>query len=255
MVDRLPILTFHAVEEGPAPLCIRPEVFRRQVDALLSAGFASYPVSTVGTWIGEGGRFPPGAVSITFDDAYESVFSEAFPILEKAGLKATVFPVTGALGKINRWAPPSQGRLRIMTAAHLNELSEAGWEIGSHTHLHRSLPGLTDSELTSDLLTSRSILEDSIGRSIRVMAYPYGHHDRRTRAAAGGIHDVCVTIGAAKATARSRLDAVERLDAWYVRRPWQIHSLYRTRGALYLRGRRAARFLGTRWRQEDPIRP
>lgn len=243
------------MEEGPAPLCIRPEVFRRQVEALLSAGFASYPLTEVGTWIKEGVPFPPGALSITFDDAYESVFTEAFPILETAGLKATVFAVTGALGQTNKWAPPSQGAVRIMTASQLKELSEAGWEVGSHTHSHRSLPGLTDSELRSDLLTSRSILEDAIGRGVQVMAYPYGHHDSRTRTVAGSLHDVCVTIGVARATGRSRLDAVERVDAWYVRRRWQIRSLDRPRGAVYLRWRGGARFVGTRWRQGGHLRP
>jgi peptidoglycan/xylan/chitin deacetylase (PgdA/CDA1 family) len=228
-------------------------VFRRQVDAMLAAGWSVHPLAAVANWIREDVGFPSCPASITFDDAYESVFTEAFPILEKAGLKATVFPVTGFFGETNRWAPLGQGPLRIMTSAQLKELSEAGWEIGSHTHSHRSLPALSDGELRSELLTSRSVLENLIGRAVRVMAYPYGHHDRRARWIAGGLHDVCVTIGAAKTSGRCRLDAVPRIDAWYLRKPWQIRNLHGRTGALYLSSRRSARFLGKRWREDAHI--
>ena len=42
-------------------------------------------------------------IKIAFDDGYESVYTNAFPIMEEYGLKGIVFPITGYIGKINNW--------------------------------------------------------------------------------------------------------------------------------------------------------
>ena len=42
-------------------------------------------------------------IKIAFDDGYESVYTNAFPIMEEYGLKGIVFPITGYIGKRNNW--------------------------------------------------------------------------------------------------------------------------------------------------------
>ena len=66
----------------------------------------------------------------------------------------------------------------------LRDLVARGFEIGSHTVSHPHLPQLSDAELDTELLYSRLCCEDELGVPCRYLAYPYGEHDERVRAAA-----------------------------------------------------------------------
>jgi len=66
----------------------------------------------------------------------------------------------------------------------LAELSGRGVEIGSHTKTHPHLRGLSDVELRAELVESREQLEDVLGGPCRFLAFPFGEHDARVRAAA-----------------------------------------------------------------------
>src|SRR5208283_2897694 len=62
-------------------------------------------------------------------DAYRSVLTLAVPILERYGFPATVFVPTKWIGMRNRWDPPSELPLDIMTAEELLELRDRGFEL------------------------------------------------------------------------------------------------------------------------------
>ena len=114
-------------------------------------------------------------IKICFDDGYESIFGNAFPIMEEYGIKGIVFPVTDYIGKFNDW----DINFRINRARHLNIsqiriLSDAGWEIGSHGHWHRAYSKLTNEERILDLNKSKIILEGIVGKSIYSFCPPFG---------------------------------------------------------------------------------
>ncbi len=78
-------------------------------------------------------------ISIAFDDGYESVYTNAFPIMEENGLKGIVFPISGYIGKTNDWDVTfGVNKTMQLTKSQLITLSEHGWKIGRHSHLHRS---------------------------------------------------------------------------------------------------------------------
>jgi peptidoglycan/xylan/chitin deacetylase (PgdA/CDA1 family) len=56
-------------------------------------------------------------------------------------------------------------------------------EFGSHTNLHRHLPGLPDEELRQELLDSRRRIAERLG-SCDCLAYPFGEWDERVADAA-----------------------------------------------------------------------
>ena len=114
-------------------------------------------------------------ILISFHDGYESVIKNAFPIMEQHGLKGIIFPVTGYIGKYNDW----DVNFRINRARHLNmtqilTLSNYGWEIGSHGHLHRAYNRMKASEIKQDLEISKRILEDLTGNEIYSFCPPFG---------------------------------------------------------------------------------
>ncbi|MGI8807271.1 MAG: polysaccharide deacetylase family protein [Acidimicrobiales bacterium] len=238
------ILAFHAVEDGPGPLCVGLEAFRRQVEALSEAGAEAFTVTDFVQRL-RAGSLPLRAVAFTFDDGYESVHRHALPVLEAVGYPASVFPVTSQIGGANTW-DDAGGRppLRLLARRQLEELGAAGWEVGGHTHTHRPLAGLPENEVVDEVRTSTRRLEDLLGVAVRSFAYPYGAWDPVSRRIAGEAHDVCLGIGASLATARSDVDLLDRVDAWYLQPPWVAGRVHAADGRAYLAVRRAGRAAG-----------
>lgn len=244
----IPVLAFHAIERGPGPLRIRPEAFARVVEALAETGATAITARQAGLVL-EGTEAPPHRpVVFTFDDGYRSVHQAAFPILRSAGWVGTVFPVTSGLGGRNTWDGERGYDLELMSRNELVDLSSAGWEVGGHSHHHRSLPTLQEAEMDDDLRHADEVLEALLGVAPESFAYPYGHHDRRSRSVAAQRYRWCWTIGAQRAVPTDRLDAMPRIEAWYVQRPQLARRLHDPAGSLWLGARRLGRSLRSRVR-------
>jgi peptidoglycan/xylan/chitin deacetylase (PgdA/CDA1 family) len=179
------IVCYHAVsDDWDHQLAVRHDAFRRQLSGLRRRGLR--PVSAAAAVHGRGRLF-----HVTFDDAYASVRS-AVPVLESMGVPATIFAVSSYaddgrpldVPELAADAAESPEHLATMTWEELRELAGRGFEIGSHTRSHPHLPELSDDELDDELTGSRARFEDELGRPCRFLAYPYGEHDERVRAAA-----------------------------------------------------------------------
>jgi peptidoglycan/xylan/chitin deacetylase (PgdA/CDA1 family) len=69
---------------------------------------------------------------------------------------------------------------QLMTWDQIREAGNRGVAIGSHTHTHRVLAGLTEKEQRWELLQSKAALEAQIGRPVRTLAYPVGGYQNFT---------------------------------------------------------------------------
>lgn len=241
--DSVAVIAYHAVEEGPGPICLAPRVFERHVHALRDAGCVPLTMTQVGDHLRTGTPFPDRAVALTFDDGYASVVTAAAPVLDRLGWRATVFPVTSELGGHNRWDTSGgvHPELRLVDRHQILDLLDAGWEVGGHTHTHRPLPGLPPAAAADEIDTSTAVLEDLCQRPVRTFAYPYGSHDATARDLAGRRHETCLTIGARRATLGTSLDRVDRIEAWYLQRAWHAEHLHDRVGDAYLGLRRLTR--------------
>ncbi len=116
---------------------------------------------------------------IIFDDGYESVYSIAFPIMERYKFKGLVFPVAGYIGKDNLWDVNFFGlnKSKHLSEENLIDLLENGWEIGSHGLFHKSITTQFLNELKCDLEESKYILENLLGIEINCYAPPFGMMD------------------------------------------------------------------------------
>jgi peptidoglycan/xylan/chitin deacetylase (PgdA/CDA1 family) len=187
--DRL-TLCYHAVSETwEADLAVTPGNLRRQLNLLLRLGYR-------GTTFSDCVLKPQSArvFAVTFDDGFRSVVEIGFPIMEELGVPGTVFiptlfPASGggiAWAGMEPWLHERhRHELRSMSWSDARGLAEAGWEVGSHTVSHARLPDADEESLRRELLESRLECERQIGVACHALAYPYGAHDRRVRAAAG----------------------------------------------------------------------
>jgi peptidoglycan/xylan/chitin deacetylase (PgdA/CDA1 family) len=235
------ILTYHAIEAGPAPLCVEPELFRRHADCVAAAGVQCLTVSQLAAAL-RAGTVPERAVALTFDDGAASVARTAAPLLAERGLVATVFAVAEHLGGRNDWPdePARSPRLELADAGELAALAARGWEIGSHGLSHVPLAGAGEEVAAREVAGSREVLEQAVGQPVTSFAYPFG--------LAGGEpvrRRVAETYAAACTT---RLDpvragddplALPRVDVHYVRRPALLRRVLDGGGWGYLGLRRA----------------
>jgi peptidoglycan/xylan/chitin deacetylase (PgdA/CDA1 family) len=161
------VVCYHAVSPTwEHRLCIRPDLLLRQVRAL--------------------SRF--WHVRATFDDAFRSA-ATVFPDLERLGVSVQIFVCTkyalvGAPLAIPELADDDPNQLATMNWDELREHAARGIAIGSHTVSHPHLTALSDDDLRRELTESKREIEDRLRRPCEELAYPYGEHDGRVRAAA-----------------------------------------------------------------------
>ncbi|MCW8935471.1 MAG: polysaccharide deacetylase family protein [Gammaproteobacteria bacterium] len=152
---------------------VRPEVFKQHINYLIDNNFNVWPLSKVLNYLQSARSLPPKTVVITFDDAYTSVYNEAFPVLRAKGLPFSVFVTTQYISDANQ---------NFMSWNQLRELQQFGAEIGNHSHSHAHLIRKHKNEtqkqwkyrVTNEINQAQAILEREVFTPIRVFAYPYG---------------------------------------------------------------------------------
>ncbi|MGB6457897.1 MAG: polysaccharide deacetylase family protein, partial [Streptosporangiaceae bacterium] len=100
---------------------------------------------------------PQSPVLVTFDDGFADFAENAVPALASRNIVSTLYVTTGVLaGGLAEWVLPSAN---MLAAADLPRLEAAGVEIGAHSHTHRQMDLLTESEVTTELSRNASSLE------------------------------------------------------------------------------------------------
>lgn len=200
------VLAYHAVSRTwPATLATSPARLETQLEHLLHHGYESTTFAEAvhaaskedanGNGNGNGSGSDDGrrSLCVTFDDAFRSVIERAFPIMERLGVKGTVFVPTSYVGKdgpmtwpgIEQWIGTKyEAELACMSWDELKQLSDAGWEIASHTQTHPHLTEIGDQQLREEMVGSREEIAAKIGVPCRTVAYPFGDHDERVERAA-----------------------------------------------------------------------
>lgn len=111
-------------------------------------------------------------LSITFDDGNVSDLTIAAPELQRRGLAASFFVLTGRIGKAGS-----------LGDADIRALMSSGMLIGSHGIAHRDWTGLSARELDDELRASKASLEGICGGPVRSAAIPFGRYNAAVLAA------------------------------------------------------------------------
>lgn len=147
---------------------IRLEQFEAHIEELKGGGYSVLPLPEIVAALREGTELPDRAVAITIDDAYASVYQEAWPRLEEAGLPFTFFVSSG---------PVDNAETGMVTWDQLREMAESELvTIGNHTRNHPSLPELASAEVAAQITHSQARFSSELGSEPGVFAYPYGEY-------------------------------------------------------------------------------
>lgn len=160
------IFMYHRFGEDEIPSTnIRIEQFEAHLEELKTGGYTVMPLPDIIKALNTGKDLPDRAVAITIDDAYLSVYTEAWPRLKAAGFPFTVFVAT---------EPVDQGLKGYMNWAQIAELQAAGIEIGSQTATHLKMASSDPEANRRDLEISNRRFVDELGSAPKLFAYPYG---------------------------------------------------------------------------------
>ena len=159
---------------------VAPRLFRSQLDYLAGRGWKGGALGDMAGPRGVRGAAGRDEFCVTFDDGYLNVYDHACPALSERNMAATIYMVAGSVGGINDWdRKAGDSQESMMSAEQIRELSDSGFEIGSHTMTHPHLTELSDEQLRAELADSKHILEDITGKEVTAFSYPYGDCDSR----------------------------------------------------------------------------
>lgn len=150
---------------------VSTDTFRRQLDWMQERGLIVDLDDAVRR------RAEPGADKLfvlTFDDGYSDMYENAFPLLRERCLPFTLYLTTRPIetGKPLDHAYPGAGPLKW---EQVNDMLATGLAtVGAHTHTHRDLRHLTETEILEELETCDTLIAKNTSVDPQHFAYPKG---------------------------------------------------------------------------------
>jgi peptidoglycan/xylan/chitin deacetylase (PgdA/CDA1 family) len=201
----LPILMYHHVSPSPGLVTVSPEIFSEHMEYLARAGYTTLRADEFVDFLQGRRSVPAKSVLITFDDGYLDNYVHAYPVLQRLGLHAVIFTVTGWIGD----GPPrphagqpgaelphcpshrdcklaiQEGRADSVMVrwSEIEAMERSGAiEVHSHTHSHvrwdkTYAAAERLAQLEQDLIASRDVLRSRLGRASPHLCWPWGHRE------------------------------------------------------------------------------
>lgn len=176
------VLQYHHVSDStPAATSVTPELFQKHLEYIEDNDFQVVPLEELVAKLKAGEPLPDKTVAFTFDDAYDSVYDTAFPMLKEREWPFTVFVNT---------EPVNRNRNGFNSWDELREMADAGATIANHSaehsHLQRRQSGESREEwekrIRSEVLDAEERIKKETGQEHKILAYPYGEYSNELKA-------------------------------------------------------------------------
>lgn len=147
--------------------------FETHLQELIAGGYTVLPLGEIVEAIRGSRPLPDRTVALTIDEAWRSVYEEAFPRLKMAGFPFTVFVSPGALDR---------GSPLHVTWGELKEMVRSGGvTVGMLPGSPKALPERHLNDIRADLRESQERLKSELGILPTLTAYPYGIYSQAIR--------------------------------------------------------------------------
>ncbi len=194
---KLPVLMYHHImEKGKliGDYCITPSQFEEDLKYIKDKGYTTVSADDLLEFYYNKIPLPEKPIMITFDDGYESSYVYAFPLLKKYNMKA-IISIIGNYSDLYSTIPSSEkdvsyshitwDQAKIMQNSKLIE-------IGNHTYNLHSIEkgrkgvvkkndnGFYNGEMKEDILKLQKKIEENLGMTPVIFAYPFGSRNEKT---------------------------------------------------------------------------
>lgn len=169
---KLPVLIYHGFstplptnEEDPYKLMCSEDLFDDQITTLKDAGYTFITLEDMYKYKNGKIGLPEKNITITMDDGWEGNYTEAFKLIKKHNVPATIFIVENLVGTPG-----------YFSWEQAKEMYDSGLvKIHVHGRKHVSATGYNKAQLIEDYNHAHAAIEDALGTKIRkIMAYPAG---------------------------------------------------------------------------------
>jgi peptidoglycan/xylan/chitin deacetylase (PgdA/CDA1 family) len=179
---------------------VSTDTFERHL-GFLSRTFEMVNLDALVAWRQGRRTFAKPPCVITFDDGWADNFTNAYPLLQRYGVPATIFLITGQVGKPD-----------FVTWEQVREMERGGIRFGSHTVSHPVVVGLEAGELATQLSLSKHELAKQTTHPSCWFCYPKGYNDEPARQEARRHYCAAVTTRFAPTYPDDDLYAIPRVS-------------------------------------------
>lgn len=184
---QIPVIQYHKIDKPGPGVLVRggftpPARFARQMTYLKKCGFIFYSASElIGHYL-ENNEFPPNGIAVTFDDGWKDNYINAFPVLKRLGIKATIFIVPSCMGEVSSKVM-AEGEIERphLSRDEILEMSAGGIEFGSHSVNHKLLDRISPQEVKFEVVESKKQIEDLLQQPCKTIAYPGGFYSEESQ--------------------------------------------------------------------------
>jgi peptidoglycan/xylan/chitin deacetylase (PgdA/CDA1 family) len=157
--DQLPVFHLHEVTH---------EWLEPRLQFLAGNGYRTVTCDEIARFVVDGVRPAPRSIALTFDDAWASAYTVAYPLLKQYGMRAVLFAIPARIAD-------EGSSSSFVTWAQLRELQSSGvFDVQSHTRTHTmmfagdEIVGFASPEFEREPLLNRPLEADRLGTPLYV---------------------------------------------------------------------------------------
>jgi len=166
----IPIFVYHDIVDDPSKIEFdymqtTAETFEKQIKGLKNIGYNFISFDDLEKYNNNEKKLKKLSCLVTFDDGYEGVYTNAYPIAKKYNIPITIYVITENMGKPG-----------ILTWEQAKEMQDSGLvTIASHSTNHAEFTTLSTEEAVENVNTSYDVIEQKLGdQEPEIFTYPYG---------------------------------------------------------------------------------
>ncbi len=159
---------------------IRLDQFEKHLEYIEKNNYTVWPLSKIMRFILEGKKLPKKTVALTMDDAYITVYTNAYPMLKDKNFPFSVFVNTNAI---------DAGSKSYVSWEQMLEMSRHGGEFANHSLTHAYLlqkSSETKKEwqrrVKKEIEGAQESLQNKLGYNAnenpKIFSYPFGEYDK-----------------------------------------------------------------------------
>lgn len=166
--DHATVIMYHRFNESSLPTTNTTiEQFEAHLLELKQSKYNVIPLIDIADAIINNKDLPDHTVGISIDDAFLSLYKEAYPLLKEYGFPFTVFVATNAI---------DLGLKGYASWDQIREMQANGAHIGSQSHTHPHMHRISLEEAQNEIEISNNRFLNELGLKPQLFAYPYGEY-------------------------------------------------------------------------------